>query len=324
MGLTWKPIVVSNAMNERILDVMPYASGMYVLTDMALYHSTDTIIWNHIPLGPMSDENIQQVIVSHIASGKLVVRTDTRIFEYDGGWKLQETSLMTTETGPLLLLKDGESLAMMASSSGVWIAQEKSKIEVSPEYQQLYDLWAKEPSDDLIIERALEAHYLDEWLEKRWGLRSRMAWLLPTLTFDYIFNQKPISDIDTVTNMRFGVLESERYRYEAEINHDWQIMAHWNIQIDKAFRTDISSFQTVNRLRIKRHALVKQIQTILKKRRAYQLTLAIDFPKTSAKRNKKDSKKYYKNLLGLQEIDANLNYLTGGYFLPAVQESHKH
>ena len=151
-----------------------------------------------------------------------------------------------------------------------------------------------------------------------------MAWLLPTLTFDYIFNQKPISDIDTVTNMRFGVLESERYRYEAEINHDWQIMAHWNIEIDKAFRTDISSSQTVNRLRVKRHTLVKQIQTILKKRRAYQLTLAIDFPKTSAKRNKKDSKKYYKNLLGLQEIDANLNYLTGGYFIPAVQESHKH
>lgn len=324
MGLTWKPIVVSNAMNERILDVMPYASGMYVLTDMALYHSTDTIIWNHIPLGPMSDENIQQVIVSHIASGKLVVRTDTRIFEYDGGWKLQETSLMTTETGPLLLLKDGESLAMMASSSGVWIAQEKSKIEVSPEYQQLYDLWAKEPSDDLIIERALEAHYLDEWIEKRWGLRSRMAWLLPTLTFDYIFEQQIYNRINIITNMRFGQIEKEEYQYRAYQQNYWEIFAKWTLDIDKTFKDDISNHQITNSLRSRRFLLAKQIQTILKQRRAYQTTLIIDFPKLSTQRNKKDSKKYYKTLLGLQEIDANLNYLTGGWFIPAVQESHKH
>lgn len=322
MGLTWHELIIPIAINERILDVIPRFPEMYVLTEQALYHSSNGNIWNHIPLGPISDETVQQVIIPESENGRLIARTNNRVFEYNNGWKLYDASLMAVETGPLVLLNDGESLAMMATSTGVWLAQDKAKIEVSSEYQELYDTWAKEPSDDLVIEWALRAHYLDEWLEKRWSLRSRMAWLLPTVTFDYLFRQTVSPDIYSVTNMRFAVVESERYRYEAEEIHQWQIMARWNIEIDKAFKTDISSTQLTNRLRVKRYALIKQVQAMIKKRRAFQLTLALDFPKTQTK-SKKNSQKHIRNLLGLQEIDANLNYLTGGYFIPAIQESHK-
>jgi hypothetical protein len=255
-----------------------------------------------------------------------VVRTDLHVFEFSGGWKDQSKALFASDLGTFNYLGDGVSLGILASSSGLWLAQDLSVIENRPEYRALKEKWEREPSDAMVLEQALESHYLGSVLDTRWGLRSCLAWLLPRVDFEYLFRQDRWDYHKTVTNFATGIEESDVWTSKRQTRHEWQIMAHWDIQIDKANTDSVARASTLAGLRDDRFALVKKVNNELNKRHALEMTLVLDLPKlpeaAAASKQKNLLKRQIKAQLDLAEAESHLNYLTGGYYLPAINQ-HK-
>ena len=330
LGLTWQKVELLGHPTEFVTSVVSGAGDrMLALTDSALYMTQDGKRWLEVQQGPFPDEQIEQVIAKDSNLDTFLVRTASRIFEYTpNGWLSQNKSLMAGELGALAYMRDGVSLALMASPSGVWMAQDAQLIEVTGEYKTLHDVWRSEPTDDEVIHEALEAHYLGDMLEKRWGLRSRLSWLLPQVTFDYIFRQTPTSNPKltyTLTGDPSADLASlnyklaEDYNYKFEARNQWQIMARWSLNIEKGLKDEIASDRIMMRLRSDRARIIKQVMADLKKRRALQVAVIIDMPRKSG-RSKSSLKKAVKTYLGLSEVEARLHYMTGGYYIPAVRQ----
>ncbi len=320
-GLTWNTTNPPLGGNEKVIDVVPGMTGILVLTNQALYYSGDNgIKWEQIPCGPFSDEIIQQIVPTDPMLSSFIVRTDSHVYQYTAnGWVSLNDMLFAVDLGQLVLLSDEYSLAAMATTSGVWLAQNVRQLAISEEYKQLFATWAKEPTDYEVIERALETHYLDDSVEHRWGLRSRLAWLLPTLTFDYVHLQTN-SDRSKVT-ATFTDLAAMNYQetltFVRQKQTYWQVMARWNIEIAKGQKTEIAGDKQEITLKSRRTSLINNVKKLIKKRRASQATLILNIPKLPE--NKMSTKKkYVKATLALQEAEASLHYLTGGYYIPAV------
>ena len=332
-GLTWRKVELPLHPNEFVSSIVAgEGRRMLALTSENLYLTTDGTRWQVVPQGPFPDERIEQVIAEDASLNTFLVRTGARIFEFTpNGWLNQNKSLMASDLGSMAYMHDGVSLALMASSAGVWMAQDAKMIEVTGEYKTLLDVWQSEPTDDEVVYHALEAHYLGDMLEKRWGLRSRLAWLLPRVTFDYTFRQTPTVKPKltyTLTGDAYADLSAlnykyaEEYSYQFDSRHEWQIMARWSLDIEKGLKDEISSDRIMMRLRNDRAKVIKQVMADLKKRRALQVAVIIDMPRNTGK-SKASVKKAVKTYLGLSEVEARLHYMTGGYYIPAVHQNDK-
>ncbi len=323
VGLTWTEEMIPLEETEYLVSLVPgQGRSALAVTSDALYITRDGEYWNSVDCGPFEDEVIRQAVVTDPSLNRFIVRTDIHVFEYDGSrWLSQNKSLMASDLGNLSLTGDGISFAVMASASGVWMAQDKAYLEMSDEYKELFAQWSKEPSDALVVEKALEAHYLGEMAEKNWGLRSRLSWLLPLVTFDYIYKQQRTDRVKRVLDEMKGYITSEVFTQQRQTQSTWQIMAHWNINIAEGVKDELDGEKTSFMLRQRRDAVVKAVLGELKKRRAFQMTLALDLPKRPD--SKATRKKFNKTWLGLQEAEANLHALTGGYYIPAVHQDTK-
>lgn len=333
LGLTWQKIELPVSLGEFVKSIVPGdGRRMLALTDAHLYMTQDGRSWRSVAQGPFPDEQIEQVIAKDSSLNTFLVRTASRVFEYGPqGWLNQNKSLLASDLGAMAYMQDGVSLALMASSAGVWMAQDAQLIEVTGEYKTLLDVWQSEPADQDVIDRALEAHYLGEMLEKNWGLRSRLSWLLPQVTFDYIYRQtatdlpKLTYTINGPADVDLGLLNyqyGEVYNYKFEDRNEWQIMARWNLNIEKGLKDELSSKRMMMRLRNDRQNIIRQVMADLKKRRALQVAVIIDMPRMSGKA-KGTIKKAVKTYLGLAEVEARLHYMTGGYYIPAVHKNDK-
>ncbi|MBQ9817113.1 MAG: hypothetical protein IJM59_06605 [Proteobacteria bacterium] len=326
-GQTWNVVDVPLEESEILMGIYPGEQGqMLALSNETLYYTSDMDIWNTVGTGPFADEIIRQVIPKNGSLSSFIVRTDSHLYEYNNGWVSQSKSLMASELGNAVLGGDDVVLAIMASPSGVWMAQDKSLFESSGEYRTLMDMWSREPSDEEVIARALEAHYLDDFADKSWGLRSRLSWLAPSVVFEYSFRQL-VTDNHTVVyahpypNNQSDV-KSDSYAMTRDKQTYWQIMAFWNIQIGMGLTDELSGKALNIRLRQKRERIIKLVQKELRSRRALQMTIVIDLPRVT--KAKTAEKKLIKAQLGVQEIEARLHYLTGGYYIPAVHQGDSH
>ncbi len=326
LGLTWQEVDTRMSPNEVILDLLPGSGGQsIVLTTETIYQgeqNRDQFVFTEIPHKPFADETINQIFSSDPSLNRFGVRTNGHVFEYDNGWVGQNKALFTTDLGPVAILNDGVSMAIMATSAGVWFAQDSSAVEASQEYQDLKKKWAKEPTDAEVILKAFEAHYIGDNLDKNWALRDGLAWLLPTVMFNYFYEQyrqdKRAIKIDDIAKM----LKSDTWTSMRRTTSYWEIMARWTFQVDTVMREDISTSYQLQQLKKERLRLMTKVQKELNKRHALQMTLALDFPKFPDKSSKKGGNKVPKRklkvILSLDEVESNLNYLTGGYYLPAI------
>ena len=321
-GLTWQKTDAPLGESEVMIDVVPgQGNSLLALTNQSLYLTADGSAWNGIPTIP--DEIIRQVISSDSTLSSFTIRTDSHVFEYTpSGWIPRNNLLFANELGEFTFLSDSYSLAAMASPTGLWLAQHSQQLEISDEYAALFKTWANEPNDYEIIQKALEAHYLDDAVERKWGLRSGLAWLLPTFTFDYYLRQKN-TDQQKLTATLVGheaYLWSETITYKREKQSYWQVMALWNINIGRILKDDMAGIRQEIQLKNRRSALVKNVIKLINKRRANQTTLALDIPKLPETK-KATKKKIIKATLSMQETEANLHYLTGGYYFSAIHRN---
>ena len=327
-GLTWDEVETRLSQNEVILEVIPGIGGRsLMLTTETLYQGEQNgsrYVFSELPHKPFAEETIEQIYTNDPSLSHFLVRTQYHVFEYVNGWVGQNKSLFTNDLGAVALLNDGVSMAIMATSSGVWFAQDSSALENSAEYQALQKKWAKEPSDADVIMKSFEAHYIGDWLDSNWSLRSGLAWLLPTVTFEYFHEQYRQDIRKTVEDEMSRVVTSDTWTSRRLTTQYWELKANWTFQVDTIMRNDLSASFQIQQLKRERQRLQQQVQKELNKRHALELTLALDFPKfpeKTAKQASRVSKKKLKVILSLEEVESNLNYLTGGYYLPALYGS---
>ena len=322
-GQTWESVEGPWDISEYVIDIVPgNGSSLLVLTNTTLYHSADARIFNSVPTDAISDASIRQILSNDPSLATFTVRTDTHVYQFGpNGWISQNNSLNATELGPLVELSDGYSFMIMASPSGLWLAQDANHFVFTPEYKALHNQWAKEPSDDMVIQQALDAHYLGDILDNSWGMRNRLSWLLPAVGFEYGYKQQKTDQRQTVTNMQMAYVTSDKYTFKRETTWYWQIVARWNLKLSQGVAEEASAMSRMNNLKKRREALVKNVQKELNRRRAYQMTVVLDFPKLP--NNKSGTRKMVKTTLGLQEIEANLHFMTGGYYMTAIHASEK-
>ena len=323
-GLSWEAVAGPWDLSEYVIDFVPGSgSNLLVLTNVALYYSADSRIFNAVPTDAISDESIHQVISNDLSLATFTVRTDLHIYQFGAnGWISQNKSLNATELGPLAEINDGYSFMIMASPSGLWLAQDADQFVYSPEYLAMHKQWEKEPTDEMVIQQALDAHFLGDILNNSWGMRNRLSWLLPIVGFDYYLRQEKRDQHQIVTNMQLGYVTSDKYTFRRQTTQYWQIVAKWDLKLAQGVKEEVSALSRMNNAKKKREKLIKDVQRELARRRAFQMTVTLDFPKLP--NNKSGSRKIVKTTLGLQEIEANLHYLTGGYYLPAIHgNNHK-
>ncbi len=327
-GMTWDEASLPLADGEFMISVVPgNRDNALVLTSASLYYSDDLQNWIEVPCAPFAEETIRQVVSNDPSLSSFTVRTDAHVFQLTpNGWIAQNNLLFANDLGNMTTFDDGYSLAAAASPSGLWLAQNSPQLAVSDEYRNLFKIWESEPNDYEVIQRALEANYLDDMVDKSWGMRSRLSWLLPTVTFDYYLLNRNTdkskievtfkSDYSTITNLS----QKETYTFVREHQTYWRIMARWNIEIGRGLKDEISGNRQEATLRAKRTKVVKDVRTLLNKRHASQTTLILSLPKLPETR-KATIKKAIKTTLALQEAEAKLHYLTGGYYIPAVRHN---
>lgn len=322
-GLTWNEVDIPFSTTENVVSVQPGHDGkMVVLSNLSIYLRDDDASWKRINTAPLADETIRQIVVADPSLSKIAVRTDAHIFELTAeGWIPQSRGLFSEELGQFAYAHVEPFEGIIASPSGVWVAQRSKDLEVTPEYRALMDQWAKEPTDDQIIDRALMAHFINGWADENWSTRARLSWLLPVFTFDYYFKQRRYDRDTRVYNAGAGYLESEKFAFLREETSYWQVMALWKINIEKGQRDEISAKNTMRQLISNRERLIKQVNAEIRKRKAYQMRLTKDAIKSANKKIKKASKKNVRLHLALWEIEAHLHYLTDGFFIPATHQN---
>lgn len=325
-GNSWHEVDAPISSNEVILDVAAGAGGrMLVLTTDDLYY-VESGDWSEIGYRPFAEETLRGIAVKDPSLSNFVVLTDRHVFEFNNGWMSQNKALFSTGLGHFAYLRDNISLGIMVTSSGVWMAQDISIIEDDPEFQMLKDKWAREPSNEMVLYQALEAHYLGSTLDTRWGLRSWLAWILPRVDFQYMFQQTRQDDRKTVVNGKSAIQESDEWTSKRQTNHEWQIMGYWEIRLDRIEMNHIARESMLANLRDDRIDLINKVNAELAKRHALEMTLVLELPKLpeNARDSQKKSllKKQLKAQLSLDEAESHLNYLTGGYYLPAIQQNH--
>ena len=322
-GLTWQEISGPYAPNTDVVGCVAGDDGrLFVHTSAGLYYRGTDRRWQPISDGPFVDETIRQVAVSDPSFSRIFVRSDAHLFVLDQltGWMGQNKGLFSNELGQMQPVPGDGLFALIASPSGVWLALKAEEVEMAPEFRALKEQWAKEPSDDYVLEMAFAAHYLSDWVDDG-GVRSRLSWLLPTVAFDYYYRQYRKDYDKRVYDMKKGLLTSETLYFQRDTQHYWQIMAYWNINIEKGQKDEISAKTKMASLLNHRERLMKSVMGELQKRRTYQIRLAIEAQKQAAKPRRKTPKSVYKMLLGIQEAEANLHILTGGYYIPAIHQN---
>ncbi|MBQ9394536.1 MAG: hypothetical protein IJU23_03335 [Proteobacteria bacterium] len=329
-GMTWDEASLPLADGEFMTSVIPgNRDNALVLTSASLYYSDDLQNWVEVPCAPFAEETIRQVIASDEWLSTFTVRTDAHVFQLTpNGWIAQNNLLFANDLGNLTTFNDSYSLAAAASPSGLWLAQSSPQLAVSEEYRTLFKIWESEPNDYEVIQRALEAHFLDDMVDKKWGMRSRLSWLLPTFTFDYYFRKQNIDKykIDVTFSQALpqeAITQAETYTFTRERQKYWQVMARWNIEIGRGLKDEVAGARQEANLRARRNSVIKEVRTHLNKRHASQTTLILSLPKLPETR-KSTVNKYVKTTLALQEAEAKLHYLTGGYYIPAVRNSETH
>ena len=315
MTQSWTPVSAPTVDGELLLSILPDSQGGFLaLTNLTVYYSSDSTTWNGIAGDLFYDENIRAIYSRDPSLKSFFVQTDAHLYQHkDQVWYDLSRGIQTGEMGILCLTGTEQSHALMASPSGLWMARDAQKIEDSAEYKELVERWSKEPRVEDIIEAALESHFLDDWLDKRWDLRSRLSWLLPKFTFDYLM-RKQLNDKHTYAKSIESGTISNKWDFTRETRHEWQVKAFWELKIDNAFKNDLATEMRFSKLKQKRYELIQDVIAKYQKRHTLQISNATSVSAKTVAEN-------VQYILQIQKLEAELNYLSGGFFLPALQHS---
>lgn len=314
LALQWTRFALPVAPSEVLLHIYQGDAGnIMLLTGEGLYMTTDLVNWYTVGAEVLNDSYIRDIYVKDSSLQSFIVVTDSQILEYNNGWFNQSKGIGVLRNAHIAPLVENNRLAIVTTETGAYFAYHSKSIEEDEAYAALVEQWKREPSYEDTIQAALAAHYLDGSLDKNWRLRSRLAWILPQVRGEYIYRQYR-QDKDTDYQKASNWSRTQKFYYERDTRNEWGVYALWDLRIGQAYKNDYAVARLED-MRGKQESVVEDVIEALDQRRSLQISQVIQKIEVG-KPSLEDEINYE---LAMQEAEATLHYLTGGFYIPAVK-----
>jgi len=312
-GLTFSDIAPPQT-NDTVIDFAVAPSGALIaITPRTVFRSRDGVTYEVVADAPFVGASLQQVVLISGSTDIFAARTDNAVYLYQQGWVDQNQALFTMGLGSLSIAQHLPQHAFIAAQTGLWAAvSPATKPDIHTQFEALKRTWAREPSDEIVLKQALRAHYLDDGADQWWVTRARLSMLLPTVEFQYTFRQERQ---DRFTKVVEQLPVREQFQQQRLTENEWRVMLLWRLDLGRKNADEIRVAALIASQATLRQDLILEVQRALQVRRSLQMNAA-------SRTHASELAEEVQQLLSIDEIEAQLHYLTGGFYKTAISQSH--
>ncbi len=295
-------------------DYLKTDKNYYLASLQGVFKSADGMTWTQL-----SNSGLRNTAVSRILwdekSSTLYAVTKQGVFiwqEINQRWKFQNDGLAKLDVSALLLLPNSESL-LAANSEGLWQWKASAlKKSISPECAVLFNkLIYLEPSVRKIHKQVIQYSDTSNAKIKRWHAESRLAALLPNLSFGKDLYRANNIDLD-----RAGTADKDVFiEGPADKHRTASADVSWDLG-NFLFNTSQTSIDSRAKLMVDlRNDLLAEATRLYYERRRLQVE-TVQNPAA-------DQKIHADRLLRLEELTSLLDALTDGYLSERLETIYK-
>ncbi len=280
---------------------------VFIATGEGVFVSSDSgESWNKLPHQGLSCDDVNFIVASSNKEGTLYAATKNGVFEFLpdlNSWQEIYQGMSARDVRSLALNADGKQL-FAATNRGVFKTVDTSTprsvnsepaqtVEIDNLQKQLQKLSLNEPAIQEVQEAALRyAEVIHPQRIKTLRQNAKLKALFPDVTLDY--------------DKTVGYSVSKSGEYFAVGPYDWGLSFSWDVG-DLVFNEQVRLLDGNARLMVQlRDDILNEVTRLYYERRKLQIELMMSPPEnpheTIAKR------------LRLEELTANIDALTGGYF----------
>ncbi len=272
---------------------------------------------------PLSQSGLQSLFIYELAYSekeqKLFAATDKGVYAYETKkhcWQKLSEGLAKDKTRSIAVLNENELIAITAEGfvqhplegfrpevgPGVLIYQPSPKILFL--FKRLIEL---EPNARELHKKVIRYANVSNGKIKRWHMTSRLAGLVPTVSYGRDFSSANNIDLD-----RGGTNDADRFiSGPNDTNSGWDARVAWNLG-DAIYSSNQTSIDSREKMMVElRNDLLSEATRIYYERRRLQIGLIFN-PSTS-------EQDHLENLLRLDELTALLDSLTNGFFTERLE-----
>jgi len=319
-GQTWTRLSTEGFQGGDVQSfvVLPQAANtLLVATRRGLFSSTDQgTSWQPMGRQGLDGVFIRQLIAPRGDLSTLLISTPRGAFastDQGQSWVAFNKGLPSLDVGTLTATPDLNDVWMVDDEGIFQAISDFDATKQAEVFRRLQEIWTREATPAQIIIAALRFAGLDVLPGSRFKERLYTSNFLPSVSLR-LRAQQNRRDEEFVTYQWIGEREQVladiyRQRRFAEItptNFEWEVLALWDLSnaLTPAAEFTIENFD--NQLKRRRNLLVQRVLRLILKRRQWQLRLAAE-PLTNTLEDTLA-------LLQLEELTANLDALTGGFF----------
>lgn len=268
--------------------------------------------WERLPLSGLLNTQILDLIHS-TKTNSFFAATEKGVYSYDLAgkrWKELNEGLRLTRVHKLALVSEDREMLYAATDEGVYQIMITPEIE-RPQFIQpisehrwklLTQLIQAEPTVGMIQKQAVRYANVNNWKTRRWQWASRFRALIPSLSVGKSFSKADTLDLD-----RGGTNDPDRYIIgPPDTSRNWNFDLNWNLS-DFIWNTAQTSIDSREKLMVElRDDILSEATRLYFERRRTQVEFILQPPD-----NPLD---WIQHLLRIEELTANLDALTGGFF----------
>jgi len=297
---------------EHFTDIKAGQNALVLIaTESSIYASRDLVNFERLDTIAIAGSMIRQVETLDGSEKKILVRTDDCVFlNQDEKWIREVEGLFGEQTRHIELTpQDKNNAAIMVTDSNVLVASRNRKaLADGGRLDLLKRQWSSEATPERIVYEALVAHSLEANAHDRFKARLWTSMILPNFRFSYSRKETATDKTQITSDGNSGAISKTVWEQKRDTQTEWEVAALWNFELGKNESSEMALDRFMYAQNRQRHALVGQVMNVLKKRYSRQMA--------GVKGGKKATKSEVKRLLLIEELDAQLYYLTGGFFQP--------
>ena len=296
------------------IDIDPKApEHLYVGSQHGLYVSEDGgQTWQRAPATGLLADQIEDVLVVRASPPAVYTATPQGIFRYDPvrhSWQSLNEGL-TARRAQTLAFHPADRTLWTAVTGGLFtldLAHEPAPLATGLLADDVLGIFAHEPAIRQVQEVAIRYAEVHPGKIARWRRQAAMQALLPTVSFGTKYDRSTDTHYDEGTYPHFQVVPVYSHGFNWDVGVSWSLgKLLWN--------GDQTSIDTRSRLTTQlREEMLDQINRFYYERRRVQSALALE-PAA-------DMRGSVEQALRLQELTAQIDALTGGWFSQELERS---
>jgi photosystem II stability/assembly factor-like uncharacterized protein len=274
--------------------------------------------WERLPLSGFKETNIVDLAYS-AKQNRFFAATGKGVYFYDPqmkSWKELYEGLAQTQMNRIALVSSESEILYAAGRDGLyqWVIEIKPnaarEIKIIPDgrWPLLLALFREEPSIRTVQNEAIKYANVSHWKTRRWQWASRFKSLIPSLSAGKSFSKGDSIDLD-----RGSSADPDTYIIgPRDTNQSWDFDLNWELS-DLLFNSSQTSIDSREKSMVElRDDILSEVTRLYFERRRAQAEFILTPPP--------DIVQHSSALLRLEELAANLDSLTNGYFTKELQK----